>query len=695
MVKYLVVDEQYVPSFAFPEALIGVSRLLRQLQRLGYLAEPAEKLCDLYAYFNVAFLLEDFEEPVYAISRPCYPFTSQHSAKMWRRYGESLQALRYQDEEQRQDELRRFCATVIKFATDTFPHVISAEQNSFQNGYSLTINEADVNVWLRMAEMLFPVLAALAVIVNSTFHSSSEDASMSGDEAEGGTAGAVGSTETAPPAPPPAGCGLGGNMAVCLNHASDHVFSAICLANGKAGRAEAAEGLDKFLDKSIGRTCGGGGGGEHADADAARGDEPPPTGFGPYGDQVKAQGQLQYPLSFLHSAGFFVTLNRAAFMTSRVNRSTCSPYFRRLSDWLLTYFPNKGKHPERWESDVSCAAMQQKQRLLRDTQLLRAFSSYFYYTGLGEDLLDLGEGEAAFSRELAALAAYSDACPGAGGEAAASAPKVRGGIHIHELPLLDLIGRVVPPALPLLLVLRLLLLVCARHRRTPPLAVSAADAAEAAQEGRRMASFKHANTLTNAETNSASGSTELEGVVLEKPLLAAQEATYRQLEGFAKELLHLLAGSADEYEAQLSAAEDRARPQLERLGSVLEEEEALGIQREPGAEVAVNLDSISTINEPFVRRGRQLVLDLPYLPLRRLQGAARELRDLARRLSRGSRRPSHMAALRLQALLAELGAAAAGLRGQRQAAEGWLRREKQQAELLDLMDSNRRSILGV
>lgn len=240
LVKYLVIDENYCMTYDFPEAMVAVSRIMTTLCNLGYLDAPSNThhaLCDLFAYYNVNFLLDDFEPCNQIISRSVYAFAADTSPKLWRRYQESLQAIRYQDNQQREDELRRFCATVVKFAFDMFGHVVDAEQKFFKMGYSLTVEETDVNVWVRMAEVLNPVFGALAVIVNSTFENTVDSRNRADLDSEAEHAPAAADLLVVPP---PAECGLGADMLVLLNRASEHVYSAVSLANGKAGKVEAA-----------------------------------------------------------------------------------------------------------------------------------------------------------------------------------------------------------------------------------------------------------------------------------------------------------------------------------------------------------------------------------------------------------------------------------------------------------------------
>lgn len=693
LVKYLVIDEHYSMTFEFSEALIAVNRSMTLLMGLGYLGEPASTnsaLCNMFNYFNANFLLDDFKPAPIAISRPVYPFAVEISPKLWRRYQEALQAIRYQDHFQREDELRRFCMTVVKYCIDTFVQVAETEQKYFKANYSLTIQETDVNIWLRMAEVLPPILGTLAVVVNSTFEASfQESQEASGDDGDEPTAMPV--VQVVPP--PPTECGLGRHMSVFLNHACEHVHGAVCLANGKRGKVEAA----LFIPMKV-----------HSPG-------PAPTDFS-VADHIvdssktyKVHGETTYPLSFTHSSGFFFTLYRAAFMTSMVDTNTHNPYFGLLREWLLTYFPNNWKDDGIWKAFASRVEL--KMLLLRDIQLLRAFSGYFYYTGLGEQLVDLETAVKRYKSELAVLAAHSDIFGEFGPSIGASAMEdgaamhsvglespgkatrfsvvtLRGGINCHDVSFLNLVSSIVPSALPVITVLRMILKLAFRQIKI--LGVTTIDTDTAKEECSRMASIRKAMTA-EARDNFC----ELEEIVCEKAIPMAQKVSYQQLEGLAKDLLDLISVQVDAYENKLR---DHTR-MLERLDSVMEEEAALGIERPelspPSIDPATAANITNTVNgEPFLRHGNHMTLELPYDIIKRLESLLTELKDLSHAIAKGTKTLSTLTTLRFQSLLDELTQVMVGIKMQRRKVEAWLSQQKQTAELQALVASNRRSLIG-
>lgn len=694
LVKYLVIDDSYRMTYDFSEAMITVNRCVGLLQSLGYLDQPTignNALCNLYSYFNVEFLLDDFEEPSSRLKRAVYSFATDSSVKIWRRYQESLQAIRYQDNFQKEDELRRFCITIVKYSVDTFSKIIDGEQKYLKSDYSLTVRETDTNVWLRMAEVLNVIFGCLAVVVNCTFETEFENPDHCDNE-DAAQADGIDTLSLQAVSPPPPECGLGPSMNVYLNRAGEHVYSAICMANGLSGKTEAAHSATKHLGAdlavvnnipAVAVPCSGD---NHTENE---------------GDTLKVLGQDYYPLSFVRTTGFFFTLYRAAFMTSMVNKKTHSPFFSLLYEWILSYFPNHWK--ESWVSHPEKKHL--KKLLLRDVQILRAFSSYFYFTGLGVDVMDLEEAEKSFKSELEALSGCSDISSTSvvdGGslddtmnpdtDSPAKAPRgsisYRSGICCHDLPWNALISLVVPPALPVLTVLRMILKFA--FKKIKILGVSSIDTIEFKQECQRMFSFHNDHSGPGSPNLS-----EFESIVVEKLLPIAQKSTYIQLDGLCGELLQEIDYQIRNYESKLNIHEESLTIGGSSLGEEGFEMDSTADRQSPSHVNGAHMSSGATDGEPYIKHGDLRILDLPYGLLTNLNSILSELQELSRSIAKGTKTLAHMVAIRVQSLLESFHSVMSSIKVHRKKAEAWLERKKHDAELHDLVSSNRRAIIGL
>lgn len=405
---------------------------------------------------------------------------------------------------------------------------------------------------------------------------------------------------------------------------------------------------------------------------------------------IQVLGEIFYPLSFLHSTGFFLTLYRAAYMTSMVSRNTRSPYFHLLHDWLVTHYPDGWKNSQ-WKPGMSKGAM--KSLLLRDIQILRAFSGYFYYTGLGLDVMDLEQAERLFAGELNALVLHGDIF-GHSGMASTAGEEVsaldspvkasrlstvnRGGISCHDLSLLSLIGCLVPPALPVIVVLRMILKLA--FKQIKAMGVTSIDTMEAKRE-----CMQRASQLEMRRTS------EIEEAVVESSLPMAQKATYQKLEILAIELLSRVQVQTTAYEALLAQ-----RYALKRLENVAEEELALGIERSPPVvpQAVIVPDSITVGGEPFIRHGDAMSLELPYSTIQRLESILCEIKDLSHAIARGTKTLCTMVSVRFQSLLEALAEVVTVVKFHRRRADDWADQQRHSVDHHTLVASNRRSIIG-
>lgn len=302
-------------------------------------------------------------------------------------------------------DLRRVCISLIEYVFTAFPQVIEREMHR-----PIDPDKIELCIWRRITEVSPELFAFYSILIQTSPYRSFSSRSNETDEDSSKINRHGTSTDSEYPV-----LHLKESMRRSLHQASLHLTGALMLSY--------QHNLDSIAE------------------------------FSSINDTMAPESPLTYQMSFMHKCGLLVNLHRAATMCSWIDEDTKNPFYTSLVDWITKHFVHD------W------SALSANSRLLDDTCVLRAYLAFFYYVSLRDDLPDVARGILDFDKELEYLLEVTRVSVlNVNGVLEASSiedPFTYVGMFSDGIPLSFLLRHVIPEAIPILIIIKLLLRVTA------------------------------------------------------------------------------------------------------------------------------------------------------------------------------------------------------------------------------------------